>query len=103
MEKAALSSAAPEMMPLVTSLVESVARKSATQAGKASTALSVSVYLLVSLGAGYSSVLRALVGYFSDIRPHGRGEPSYSDWRSDAVYRLWWCRRQEAFSIAKGS
>lgn len=56
MEKAAPSSAAPGTMPLVTSLVESVARKSATRAGKASTALSVSVHLLVSPGAGCSCV-----------------------------------------------
>lgn len=56
MEMAALSSAAPGMMPLVTSLVESVARKSATRAGKGSTVLSVSVHLVVSLGAGCSSV-----------------------------------------------
>lgn len=64
MEKAAPSSAAPGMMPLVTSLVESVARKSATRAGKASTALSVSVHLLVSLGASCSCVPIALAGVF---------------------------------------
>lgn len=56
MEKAALSSAAPGMMLLVTSPVGSVERKSATRAGKASTALSVSIHLLVSLGAPCSSV-----------------------------------------------
>lgn len=38
MEKAALSSAGPGMMPLATSLAESVERRSATQAGRASTA-----------------------------------------------------------------
>lgn len=56
MEKAALSSAAPGTMPLATSPVESVERKSATPAGKASTALSVSIHFLVSLGTPCSSV-----------------------------------------------
>lgn len=56
MEKAALSSAAPGMMPSGTSPVESVERKSATRAGKASTARSVSIHLLASSGAPCSSV-----------------------------------------------
>lgn len=38
MERAALFSAVPGMMPLATSLAESVVRRSATQAGRASTA-----------------------------------------------------------------
>lgn len=54
MERAALSSAARGMMPLATSLVESVVRRSAIQDGKASTALNVSAHNLIS--AGYPGV-----------------------------------------------
>lgn len=43
MGKAALSSVGPGMMPLVTSLVANVGKKSAIQAGRGSTALTVSV------------------------------------------------------------
>lgn len=56
-EKAAPSSAAPGTMPLVTSPAESVARKSATRAGKASTALSQFVCLDVTSNTAFATNL----------------------------------------------